>query len=271
MFCTECGVAAVEGGRFCVACGTPVLSEDHSTASGTASAEIPHPESVAAKDAPDAEAAAPKFSAHLQCVKCYHEGIYTTLPSYHGECPRCGTVHTWRGRLEAQASHMGISPSSLTGLFVVFLVSICVAAGSFLYHTSTVQQALETPADRAAARQAGAAAARQRLLERIWNAYVNMPGNAGQGERELNVTPTSFESGSVSPKAMNTSVQSRLPAYLACYDFISVLDGLGDSKATLCIYFIANDAIGTHAVMWRGKDNLYEIRTTMAEDDFRAD
>lgn len=111
------------------------------------------------------------------------------------------------------------------------------------------------------------------LLEQIWAAYRNLPGNRGSDMKDVNVHGDLVKRGTVLPRAMNSSVTERLPAYLACYDFIMVFTGNmggGDLKSNMCLYYIQNPTVGTEAVMWRGKDNAYELDSQMAKDGFVA-
>jgi hypothetical protein len=116
----------------------------------------------------------------------------------------------------------------------------------------------------------------EELTQEIWAAYKNLPGNQDSGLSELHfkdaqVHGQQVRKGTVLPKAMNSSVTERLPAYLACYDFIHVMTsnyGGADSKANLCIYLIKNPVTETNGLMWRGKDNLYELESKMSGDGF---
>jgi hypothetical protein len=71
------------------------------------------------------------------------------------------------------------------------------------------------------------------ILQQIWSAYHNIPGNRGADDR--NEKGRIVKRGTVPPSAMNSSVEGRLPAYVACYDFLMVTS-FGDSKSHLCIY-----------------------------------
>jgi|APEBP8051072433_1049376.scaffolds.fasta_scaffold02064_2 hypothetical protein len=107
-------------------------------------------------------------------------------------------------------------------------------------------------------------------VDDIWNAYTNYPGNAGQGIRWINVQGKILKQGTVPPSAVNSSAEGRLPAYLACYDYVSVMSGMGDSKGDMCIYYIDNPTRGTHAIMWRGKEYMGQLESSMTTDGFTS-
>jgi hypothetical protein len=107
-----------------------------------------------------------------------------------------------------------------------------------------------------------------KALDEIWNAYTNHPGNAGQGTSWINVKGRMIKQGTVPPSAVRSSVKGRLPAYLACYDYVSVQSGLGDFEEDLCIYYIDNPTRGTYAIMWRGPEYIDRLKSRMASDGF---
>lgn len=104
----------------------------------------------------------------------------------------------------------------------------------------------------------------------IWKAYATHPGNSGQGVKWINVKGEIIRQGTVPPSAVNSSAKGRLPAYLACYDFVSVMSGIGDIEGNLCLYYIDNPSRGTHAIMWRGKKYMSDIESSMASDGFTS-
>lgn len=101
------------------------------------------------------------------------------------------------------------------------------------------------------------------LLKQIWNAYHNIPGNKDADDR--NEKGRIVKRGTVPPSAVNSSVDGKLPAYVACYDFIMVTS-FGDSKAHLCIYYINNPSIGRSSMQWRG--NVHDLEEFMRNDGF---
>lgn len=107
-------------------------------------------------------------------------------------------------------------------------------------------------------------------LDEIWNAYTTHPGNAGQGTKWINVKGKMIKQGTVPPSAVNSSAKGRLPAYLACYDYVSVMSGLGDSEGSMCIYYINNPTRGTYAIMWRGPQYMSQLESNMASDGFSS-
>jgi hypothetical protein len=115
----------------------------------------------------------------------------------------------------------------------------------------------------------------EELVQEIWATYEALPGNRdSRGElhfKSVQVRGQLLRKGTVLPQAMNSSVSERLPAYMACYDYIQVMTssfGGADSKTNLCIYMIKNPVTETSSLMWRGKDYLGELESSMAEDGF---
>lgn len=105
-------------------------------------------------------------------------------------------------------------------------------------------------------------------LSRVWSAYINTPGNVEPGQRWAEVKGTMVKEGTVLPSALITSVEGRLPAYLACYDYVSIMIGVGDTKGHLCIYLVENPTRGTAGIMWRGKDFMNDLEAEMKRDGF---
>lgn len=108
------------------------------------------------------------------------------------------------------------------------------------------------------------------MLKKIWSGYTNYPGNRGRDVSWMNVRGKIIKQGTVPSSALNTSVTGRLPAYLACYDYVSVMSGVGDINQDMCIYYIDNPTRGTYSIMWRGKKYIDQIKSTMASDGFSA-
>ena len=105
-------------------------------------------------------------------------------------------------------------------------------------------------------------------LDDIWNAYTNYPGNSSAGTRWTDVKGKLIKQGTVPPSAVNSSAKKRLPAYLACYDYVMILPGLGDQESNLCVYYIDNQERGTYSIMWRGKQYISQLESEMASDGF---
>jgi hypothetical protein len=111
----------------------------------------------------------------------------------------------------------------------------------------------------------GAAKSDDQILKQIWRDYHSIPGNQGADDR--NEKGRIVKRGTVPPSAMNSSVQGRLPAYLACYDFLMVTS-FGDSNADMCIYYISNPSIGRSSMQWRGKEYISQLEQFMRNDGF---
>ncbi len=106
------------------------------------------------------------------------------------------------------------------------------------------------------------------ILKTIWIAWHNIPGNAADDRNEKGRI---IKRGTVPSSAMITSVEGRLPAYLACYDYIDVLSiaGMtGDFKANICIYYINNPTMGRSAMQSRGKKYIEKLEEFMRDDGF---
>jgi len=111
----------------------------------------------------------------------------------------------------------------------------------------------------------------ERLVEEIWRGYQKAPGNRGTGIKEINVRGRLIETGTVPASAMATSAIGRLPAYLACYDYVMVISGMGDTEANMCVFYIDNPSRGTYSVAWRGRQHLEQLRGIMRSSEFSAD
>lgn len=104
-------------------------------------------------------------------------------------------------------------------------------------------------------------------LNKVWDAYRNYPGN---DIKALDVKGGIVQVGIVPSTALITSKKGHLPAYLACYDYVHVFEGLGDSEMNMCIYLIDNPTRGTHGIMWRGRRFIEQLESKMVEDEFIA-
>jgi hypothetical protein len=102
-----------------------------------------------------------------------------------------------------------------------------------------------------------------KLLNQIWDDYHNLSGNRGLDDR--NPKGSIVKRGTVPPSAMNSSIEGRLPAHVACYDFLSVMQW-GDTKSHICIYHISNPSIGRSQMQWRG--NVDDLEKIMQNDGF---
>jgi hypothetical protein len=112
--------------------------------------------------------------------------------------------------------------------------------------------------------------ANNETIKQIWKAYTTHPGNSGQGVKWVNVKGEMIRQGTVPPSAVNSSAKGRLPAYLACYDYVSVMSGFGDIESDMCLYYIDNPSRGTYAIMWRGKKYMSDLESSMASDGFTS-
>jgi len=109
------------------------------------------------------------------------------------------------------------------------------------------------------------------IIDKIWANYMKASGANGSGEEYLKLQGHLLKKGSVPPAALNSSAEGRLPAYLACYDYIFVLPGLGDSKQNMCVFYMSNPTRGTMGVQWRGKQYLGNLEQIMAAHGFVED
>lgn len=104
-------------------------------------------------------------------------------------------------------------------------------------------------------------------LDQVWKGYTGYPGNTIPTLDRKEVKGQMLKEGTVPSSALATSVEGRLPAYLACYDFVMVIEGV-DGKADMCVYYIDNPTRDTYAVMWRGRKYLADLEQKMAGDGF---
>ena len=106
------------------------------------------------------------------------------------------------------------------------------------------------------------------IIDRIWQAYTTYPDNVVKGISRIEVKGHLIKKGTVLPSALSSSTEGRLPAYLACYDFVTVMNGMGDMKTNLCIYYIENPSRNTHGILWRGKEYANQLESKMNNDGF---
>jgi hypothetical protein len=108
----------------------------------------------------------------------------------------------------------------------------------------------------------------EQLVDSIWQGFTSYPGNTTPDISFTNVKGKLIKSGSVPPSALNTSADKRLPAHLACYDYVMVIAGVGDTKADMCVYYIDNPTKGSYAVNWKGKEYQGWLESKMQSDGF---
>ena len=182
-----------------------------------------------------------------------------------------GATRKRRWSLGVTSMHLLSRPLLLLGTCGLVVLSACGGGGGTATDRPTAANETSNSSARAATGPSD-----EELTQEIWAAYKNLPGNQDSGQSELHFREAQVHGqlvrkGTVLPKAMNSSVDERLPAYLACYDFIHIMTsnyGGADSKANLCIYLIKNPVTETNGLMWRGKDNLYELESKMSADGF---
>ena len=109
---------------------------------------------------------------------------------------------------------------------------------------------------------------KEQLLTKIWDGYENAPGNKVSDVRDINPVGEIVKVGTVPPSARNSSADSALPAYLACYDYVTVISGAGDLKTDICVYYVENPSRGNYSVLWRGKKYIDQLESSMASDGF---
>jgi zinc-ribbon domain len=235
MFCSKCGANLAVDAKFCAGCGTKVA--------GNPSGKVASGSGNFNATAASSHSAASMGSSTAVAAQATH--------------PKMPTV----------GKGVKIFAAVTLGGLGLLIMLFAGPNDSNEHGANATRTSVASPAALAAARQASEAAARRQLLDKIWHAFVDRPGNSG---RWLNVQGEIVKTGTVSPKAMATSFEGRLPAYLACYDYVMVVDGLGDTKSDMCIYLIVNDARGTQAVMWRGKKYMSELESAMRDGDFQS-
>ena len=114
----------------------------------------------------------------------------------------------------------------------------------------------------------GSIGSEKSILDEIWANYMKSSGANDSGEGYLELQGHLLKKGSVPPSALNSSVEGRLPSYLACYDYIFVLPGLGDSKQSMCVFYISNPKRGTVGVKWKGRQYLGDLEQMMISNGF---
>ena len=105
-------------------------------------------------------------------------------------------------------------------------------------------------------------------LDYIWNAHLSKSGDENYAQF-TDIKGEMIKKGTVSPSSMNTSAKDRLPAYLACYTYVMILSGIGDTESDICVYLISNPTRKTELVRYRGKEYMSHLESFMAEDDFK--
>lgn len=154
-------------------------------------------------------------------------------------------------------------------------IGACVAFIAVTYAFLAILGKLPKSESGASADEPALGQSDEELVQEIWATYEDLPGNRdSRGElhfKNVQVHGQLVKKGTVLPQAMNSSVSERLPAYMACYDYIQVMTssfGGADSKTNLCIYMIRNPVTETSSLMWRGRDYLRDLESSMAEDGF---
>lgn len=106
------------------------------------------------------------------------------------------------------------------------------------------------------------------IVEKIWQGYVEDPNNARSGFSWLEVNGQLLKKGTVSSSAITDSAKGRLPAYMACYDFVSVMGTLSEEPNNVCIYYVDNPQHNSHSLIWRGKGYTGQLEAKMRADGF---
>jgi hypothetical protein len=120
-----------------------------------------------------------------------------------------------------------------------------------------------------AASQPQPATTDQEILDQIWRGFEN-DGNKTPDIHYLDIKGRILKRGTVPPSVINSSAKGRLPAYLACYDYVQVLDGAGDLEANICVYYVGNPTRGTNGVMFRGGQHFNQLEEQMSSDGFTS-
>lgn len=104
------------------------------------------------------------------------------------------------------------------------------------------------------------------LLNTIWKGFVRLY-DENSSNKYYSVSGKVFKKGTVLPKAMRSVVNGRLPAYIACYDFVEYNSFVGaENKSNICVYFLQNPERGVFTAMWRGK--ISDFSHSMSQDGF---
>lgn len=107
------------------------------------------------------------------------------------------------------------------------------------------------------------------LLADIWDGFVRLYDENGSN-KYYSVRGKIFKKGTVLPKAMRSVVKGRLPAYIACYDFVEYNSFVGaESQSNICVYFLRNPERGVFTATWREK--ISDFSPSMSEDGFVED
>ena len=110
------------------------------------------------------------------------------------------------------------------------------------------------------------------IVDKIWLGWTLQPGGyASIGYREVDVVGELIKKGTVSPAVVGSSANGRLPAYLACYDYVVIMRGLGDEKTNTCVFYIDNPSRETHSMMHRGRQYIGDLENIMAKYGFSED
>lgn len=101
------------------------------------------------------------------------------------------------------------------------------------------------------------------IIKTVWNGFKAY----NRGDESKYYSAEIIKKGSVPPKAMNSSVEGRLPAYLVCYDMLQI-GPYGDSRVDMCVYYKENPETNKVNAQWRGKSIVHELESFMSDDGF---
>ena len=178
-------------------------------------------------------------------------------------CPSCGTNVNLIAETETLDDIKVHSVFGIIAYSVLGIIAIPVLFGVFKAVTaSDDRKSTETPAlTKVVANPTSKRGNDTKILNTIWRVYKKY------NHSDINKGGYIVKRGTVPPRAMNSSVDRRLPAYLACYKAILV-SPYGDSQVDMCVYYINNPIIKKTAVQWKGKRKINELESFMQDDGF---
>lgn len=156
----------------------------------------------------------------------------------------------------------------LTIIAVCFLASVVLPAYNDYQRLSAVGSKSESSANPAPEQ----IRLRKSVVDQIWNDYQRTggAGSTNSGFKDIFVSGELVKIGTINPSAINSSAPTRLPAALACFNYVTADPWGGDSKAEMCVYHVTNTVTGDKLVQWRGPSMVGQLEAEMASDGFES-